>query len=105
MAIPILFDPVKIDNTLYVDGGLLNNFPAEQCRAMGADYVIGVSMSEGLESDPGKLTSFLTQVKQLKTIITDKEFENYHQMCDIFITPELNMPTPLSSGVMKMSHI
>ena len=89
MAIPILFDPVKIDNTLYVDGGLLNNFPAEQCRAMGADYVIGVSMSEGLESDPGKLTSFLTQVKQLKTIITDKEFENYQQMCDIFITPEL----------------
>ena len=36
MAIPILFDPIKIDQTLYVDGGLVNNFPAEQCRAMGA---------------------------------------------------------------------
>ena len=31
MAIPILFDPVKIDSTLYTDGGILNNFPAEQC--------------------------------------------------------------------------
>ena len=83
MAIPILFDPIKIDETLYADGGLLNNFPAEQCRAMGADYVIGVSMSPGLESDPQKLSSIFSQVKQLKEIITDKEFENYHTLCDI----------------------
>ena len=89
MAIPILFDPVKIEETLYADGGLVNNFPAEQCRAMGADYVIGVSMSPGLESDPSNLNSILTQVKQLKEIITDKEFENYHKKCDIFISPEL----------------
>ena len=90
MAIPILFDPVKIDDTLYADGGLVNNFPAEQCRAMGADYVIGVSMSPGLESDPRNLSSVFSQVKQLKEIITDKEFGNYHKMCDIFISPELN---------------
>lgn len=89
MAIPILFDPVKINNTLYADGGLLNNFPAEECRAMGADYVIGVSMSPGLESNQENLSSPFSQIKQLKQIITDKDFENYHKMCDIFISPEL----------------
>ena len=89
MAIPVLFDPVKIDDVLYADGGLVNNFPADQCRAMGADYVIGVSMSSGLESDPENLTSVFSQVKQLKVIITDKEFENYHKKCDIFISPDL----------------
>ena len=89
MAIPILFDPVKIEDKLYADGGLVDNFPAQQCRAMGADYIIGVSMSAGLESDPEKLSSVISQVKQLKTIITDKEFENYHKMCDIFISPDL----------------
>lgn len=89
MAIPILFDPVKIDGKLYTDGGLLNNFPAEECRAMGADYIIGVSMSEGLEDNPENLASLLSQVKQLKTIITDKEFEDYHKKCDIFISPDL----------------
>ena len=89
MAIPVLFDPVKINDTLYADGGLLNNFPAEQCRAMGADYVIGVSMSPGLESDPQKLSSVFSQVKQLKEIITDKDFKNYHNLCDIFISPDL----------------
>lgn len=44
MAIPILFDPISIYDTLYADGGLVSNFPAEQCRLMGADYIIGVSM-------------------------------------------------------------
>ena len=66
MAIPILFDPIKINGTLYADGGLVSNFPAEQCRAMGADYIIGVSMSPGLENNPQKLTSIFSQIKQLK---------------------------------------
>ena len=105
MAIPILFDPVKIDGTLYTDGGILNNFPAEQCRAMGADYVIGVSMSPGLENDPKKLTSFFSQVKQLKNIITDREFENYHKLCDIFITPELKGVGMLSFNAESVARI
>ena len=89
MAIPILFDPITIDSSLYVDGGIVNNFPVDQCRAMGADYVIGVSMSPGLESDTDNLSSILTQAKQLLTIITDKEVENYSNLCDIFIKPDL----------------
>lgn len=89
MAIPILFDPIEINNTLYVDGGLVSNFPVEECRAMGADYIIGVSMSPGLEEDPKKLSTILSQVKQLKEIITDKDFDKYHEHCDIFISPDL----------------
>ena len=105
MAIPILFDPVKIDDNLYTDGGLLNNFPAEHCRAMGADYVIGVSMSSGLESDSRKLTSIFNQINQLKVIITDREFENYHKMCDIFITPELKGVGMLSFDAESVARI
>ena len=105
MAIPILFDPVKIDDNLYTDGGLVNNFPAEQCRAMGADYVIGVSMSPGLETDPQKLSSVFSQVKQLKMIITDKEYENYHKFCDIFISPDLKGVGMLSFNAESVSRI
>ncbi|MBR5804334.1 MAG: patatin-like phospholipase family protein [Bacteroidaceae bacterium] len=105
MAIPILFNPVKIDNTLYLDGGLVNNFPAEQCRAMGADYVIGVSMSPGLESDPQKLSSIFSQVKQIKEIITDKEFDNYHTKCDIFISPDLKGVGMLSFDAESVARI
>lgn len=105
MAIPILFDPIKIDNSLYVDGGLVNNFPAEKCREMGADYVIGVSMSPGLESDTNNLSSIFSQVKQLKEIITDKEFENYHKLCDIFISPDLKGVGMLSFDTESVARI
>jgi NTE family protein len=105
MAIPVLFNPVKINNTLYVDGGLVCNFPAEQCRAMGADYIIGVSMSPGLEDDPKKLTSFLTQVKQIKEVITDKDIDNYHKKCDIFINPDLKGVGMLSFNAESIERI
>lgn len=105
MAIPILFDPVKIDDTLYADGGLVNNFPADQCRAMGADYIIGVSMSPGLDSNPEGLTSLFSQVKQLKEIITDKDFDKYHKMCDIFISPELKGVGMLSFDAESVARI
>ncbi|MBR4298771.1 MAG: patatin-like phospholipase family protein [Bacteroidales bacterium] len=105
MAIPILFDPVKIDDVLYADGGLVNNFPAQQCREMGADYIIGVSMSPGLESDPQNLSSLFSQVKQLKEIITDKEFENYHNLCDIFISPDLKGVGMLSFDAESVARV
>ena len=105
MAIPILFDPVRIDETLYADGGLVNNFPAEQCRAMGADYIIGVSMSPGLEDDPDNLSSILSQVAQLKTIITDKEYDNYHTLCDIFISPDLKGVGMLSFDAESVARV
>jgi NTE family protein len=105
MAIPVLFDPVKIDQTIYADGGLLNNFPAEQCRAMGADYVIGVSMSPGFEDDPEELTSLFAQVKQLKQIVTDKDFDNYHNKCDIFISPDLKGVGMLSFNAESVARI
>ena len=105
MAIPILFDPIKIGDNLYVDGGLVNNFPAEQCRAMGADYVIGVSMSPGLEENSDSLASFLQQIKQLKEIITDKDYDKYHRLCDIFISPDLKGVGMLSFDAESVSRV
>lgn len=105
MAIPILFDPIKIGDVLYVDGGLVSNFPVEQCRAMGADYIIGVSMSPGLESGPDNLTSVLSQVKQLKEIITDKDYDRYHESCDIFISPDLKGVGMLSFDAESVARV
>lgn len=105
MAIPILFDPVRIEDNLYADGGLVCNFPAEQCRQMGADYIIGVSMSPGLQKDPDKLHSLLSQVKQLKEIITDKDNAEYHKKCDIFIRPELKGVGMLSFDAESVARV
>lgn len=44
MAIPLVFNPVKMDDMLLVDGGMFNNFPANEMREKGADLVIGVRL-------------------------------------------------------------
>lgn len=42
MAIPGYFAPARINDMVLVDGGILNNYPADVCREMGADIVIGI---------------------------------------------------------------
>lgn len=105
MAIPILFDPVKIGGNLYADGGLVCNFPADQCREKGADFIIGVSMSPGLETDIKNLKSLPSQVKQLKEIITDKDVNTYHEKCDIMIRPDLQGVGMLSFNAESVARI
>ena len=43
-SIPGVFDPVMIKNITYVDGGVLNNLPAEILHQKGCDYIIGVDV-------------------------------------------------------------
>lgn len=43
-AIPGMFKPVKKDNMLLVDGGVLSNVPFDVCKQMGADFVIAVDV-------------------------------------------------------------
>lgn len=44
-SVPGVFQPVKIGNRLYVDGGLVAPVPVRFARDMGADFVIAVNIS------------------------------------------------------------
>ncbi|HEX7250689.1 MAG TPA: patatin-like phospholipase RssA [Burkholderiales bacterium] len=46
-AIPGLFTPVVRNETVLIDGGLVNPVPVSMCRALGADIVIAVDLSWG----------------------------------------------------------
>ena len=54
MAIPGVFTPVNYENWLLVDGGALNNIPADVVREMGADVVIAVDVSADVPAVPRK---------------------------------------------------
>jgi NTE family protein len=45
-AIPALRKPVKMDNGLYVDGGVLDNLPVDRAKKMGANIVIAIDIDE-----------------------------------------------------------
>jgi NTE family protein len=44
MSIPGVFEPVHDNDTLLVDGGILNNLPTDVVKEMGADIVIAVDL-------------------------------------------------------------
>ena len=56
MAIPGVFTPVRLDSMVLVDGGVVNNYPVNVARAMGADLIIGVDVQSELKP-AGELNS------------------------------------------------
>lgn len=46
MAMPLTFPPVVIGDQILVDGGALNNLPADVARAMGAKTVIAINVAD-----------------------------------------------------------
>ena len=55
MATPGVFSPVALDGRLLVDGGTLDNIPADVVRAMGADVVIAVDVSADYDGQAGAI--------------------------------------------------
>lgn len=47
-AIPGVFHPVQHERNLLVDGGVVDNVPADAAREMGADVVIAVNIGKGV---------------------------------------------------------
>ena len=49
MAIPGVFTPVRLDSMVLIDGGVVNNYPVDVARKMGADVIIGVDVQSTLK--------------------------------------------------------
>ena len=55
-AVPAVFQPVRIGEREYVDGGLVSPVPVKQAREMGANFVIAVDISSDPEGNPASDT-------------------------------------------------
>ncbi len=95
MSIPTIFEPVKLDSMLLVDGGVLNNFPVRLCREMGADIIIGVNVGfkdEPKNDDINSLTDILASSASIGSNLLMKEAIKH---TDLLISPDL---APYSTG-------
>ena len=73
-AVPGVFQPVKVGNHEYVDGGLVSPVPVKQAREMGANFVIAVDIS----SDPeGNLADDTFQILMQTFAIMGKSINSY----------------------------
>lgn len=89
MAIPGVFSPVRLGDMVLVDGGLQNNFPVDVAKAMGADYVIGVSVQQPLRP-ASELTSTASILLQLIDANSRNKFDENLAMTDIPILVDVH---------------
>lgn len=88
MAIPSVFSAVPWDTLLLVDGGVVKNFPVEDVRAMGADYVIGIDISTpNLKQE--EMKSALDIMMQIAFYTDAVDIEKEKKLCDLYIKPNL----------------
>jgi NTE family protein len=83
-AIPVLFKPVEINGRVFVDGGVLNNIPADLLRGR-CRKIIGVSVNP-INEAKGKLGRFQLVDRSIKLVIR-RETEQKRPLCDVFIEP------------------
>ena len=88
MSIPGMFAPVRVDGMVLVDGGLRDNYPTALARAMGADIIIGVDLSQGRKSykDINNLADIFSQGIDM---LGQDAFETNVGIPDVKIKPEL----------------
>ena len=88
MAIPIAFQSAERDNQLLVDGGLVNNFPTDVAKKMGADIIIGVDIRNDY-FDRDKLKSFDNVIGQLVGFFDQAKDSINNTYCDVIIQPDI----------------
>lgn len=83
-AVPVVFNPVKIEGEYYVDGGILNNLPVEPLIGY-VDKIVGINcnpLSENFEV--GNMRSMLE--RSLLMAINVNSYSK-KSVCDLFLEP------------------
>ncbi len=89
MAIPGVFAPVLIGDKMLVDGGMVNNFPVDVCKEMGADIIIGSEVTADKKLKPQDLSSLPSLLGQLMNVVTMGHNKENRKICDIYIRPDI----------------
>ena len=79
-SIPGVFEPVFVNDTAYVDGGVLNNLPAEALHNRGCDYIIGVDVLPFLDVQKSSIMDIALwsiRLMQHSNTIDDSKYCNW----------------------------
>lgn len=91
MSVPGAFAPVRVDDRLLVDGGMVDNVPVDIVRGMGAQRLIVVDVGSPLHKEEA-LTNPLVIMDQMITALmgerTRRQIASLGEQ-DVLISPEL----------------
>ena len=109
MAIPGAFKPLIYDSHTYVDGGMLNNLPVDVVRAMGADIVIAIDLTQNKHEDDQERKSLQETIGiggLLDWVVSRPDLKKYKKNsadADVYINPNLEGYGPGSFSGEAMS--
>ncbi|WCO02899.1 patatin-like phospholipase family protein [Psychroserpens ponticola] len=86
-AFPGVFAPVKIENSLYIDGGVLNNFPVDVLKP-NCDIIIGSYVNDFEAITIKDLKHSHNVVERAFKLKSVKEDYRKFNTCDIIIAPK-----------------
>jgi NTE family protein len=89
MAVPAAIAACEIDGRMLVDGGIVNNFPVDRCREMGADIIIGIDIQDDLMTKD-KIKSIPDVISQLTSLMSVERSEKNRKNVNILIRPDIS---------------
>lgn len=84
-AVPVIFEPININDELFIDGGVLNNLPVEPLIGH-CDLIIGSNCNPISENyKPGNMRSLLERALLMATNVNTFAKK---ELCDVFLEAE-----------------
>lgn len=94
-TVPGIYQPVKYYGRLLVDGGLVQNLPAEVCRNLGADLLIGVDLHSDLIENEVPKTVVLSLIHAATILQRQHEIAQLKYV-DVLIQPKVGRLSQIS---------
>ena len=88
MSLPAVFAPVRVDNMILADGGMLNNLPVDVVKGMGADLIIAVALVDA-EAKQESLQSMMGVAKRSIAVMIDANERRSMAQADLLVVPDL----------------
>lgn len=86
-ALPPVFSPVDIDDVLYADGGIMNNFPKEYVEDK-TDFIIGSNVSVTVPVRKKDLKNSFQLTGRVTSLMIHASNDEKLQQCDFYIEPK-----------------
>ncbi len=107
ISIPGLFNPVRRDNQVLVDGGLVGNLPTDVVRAMGAEVVIAIHL-EVAPAKPDEIQSLFSVLgRSVDVVVRENEIRGLSS-ADLVVNVDLHEYSSLdyekSRAIIDVGH-
>jgi NTE family protein len=94
MSLPGVFTPIRTSESIYVDGGLLDNLPVDVAKDMGSDLVIAVQLQSRDLKPTASLSSLGVLGESISVVIAANELRSMEK-ADILISVPLTEYTSM----------